>query len=410
MVGSSPVKILESTLSRNVTDTVIIGAGPYGLSLAAHLRAAGRSLRIFGTPMDFWSRHMPRGMRLKSEGFASDLYDSGGQFTLKAYCAGNNIPYRDIGLPVRLDTFVAYGLEFQRRYVPDLENVRVVSLSRDAAVFNINTSNGEALSARRVVVAAGILYFAHVPPVVSRLPAEMVSHSSAHSELGKFRGRRVAVLGAGASALDLAALLLEAGATVDLIARRSAIAFHDAPIEPRPFLQKLQSPRSGLGTGWRSRMCTDAPLVFHAMPRSFRFRVVERHLGPAPCWFIRDAVADRLPMHLGATITDAQAAHGRARLSFTQANLGETRIDVDHVVAATGYRVDLSRIPFINADLLQQVHSVEGTPVLSRQFESSVPGLFIIGAAAANSFGPLLRFAYGAKFAARRVASRLARS
>ena len=126
MVGSTPVKILESTLSRNVTDTVIIGAGPYGLSLAAHLRAAGRSLRIFGAPMDFWSSHMPCGMRLKSEGFASDLYDPGGQFTLKAYCAGNNIPYRDIGLPVKLDTFVAYGLEFQRRYVPDLENVRVV--------------------------------------------------------------------------------------------------------------------------------------------------------------------------------------------------------------------------------------------------------------------------------------------
>jgi thioredoxin reductase len=410
MVGSTPVKILELNLSRNVTDTVIIGAGPYGLSLAAHLRAAGRSLRIFGAPMDFWSSHMPRGMRLKSEGFASDLYDSGGQFTLKEYCAGNNIPYRDIGLPVRLDTFIAYGLEFQRRYVPDLENVRVVSLSRSEAAFSINTSSGEALSARRVVVAAGILYFAHVPPMLGQLPAEMVSHSSAHGDLGKFRGQRVAVLGAGASALDLAALLLEAGATVDLIARRSAIAFHDAPIEPRPFLQKLQSPRSGLGTGWRSRMCTDAPLVFHAMPRSFRFRVVERHLGPAPCWFIRDAVADRLPMHLGATITDAQPAHGRARLSFTQANLGETRIDVDHVVAATGYRVDLSRIPFINADLLQQVHSVEGTPVLSRQFESSVPGLFIIGAAAANSFGPLLRFAYGAKFAAKRVASRLARS
>ena len=199
MVGSTPVKILESTLSRNVTDTVIIGAGPYGLSLAAHLRGAGRSLRIFGAPMDFWSSHMPRGMRLKSEGFASDLYDSGGQFTLKEYCAGNNIPYRDIGLPVRLDTFVAYGLEFQRRYVPDLENVRVVSLSRGAAAFSTSiASSGEALSARRVVVAAGILYFAYVPPVVSRLPAEMVSHSSAHSDLGKFRGRRVAVLGAGA--------------------------------------------------------------------------------------------------------------------------------------------------------------------------------------------------------------------
>jgi thioredoxin reductase len=359
--------------------------------------------------MYFWSHHMPQGMRLKSEGFASDLYDPAGQFPLKAYCAENDIPYRDIGLPVRLDTFIAYGREFQRRYVPQLESVQVTSLSRGAAGISIETSTGETLNAHRVVVAPGILNFAHVPPLLQRLPADLVSHSSAHSDLTKFRGRRVAVLGAGASALDMAALLLDAGATVDLITRRGTLAFHDAPVEPRPFLQKLQAPRSGLGTGWRSRMCTDAPLVFHAMPQEFRFRVVERHLGPAPCWFIREAVAGRLPMHLGATISNAEAADGRVRLSFTQPKVGETRIDVDHVIAATGYRVDLSRIPFIQPDLLRQVRAVQGTPVLSRHFETSVPGLFIIGAAAANSFGPLLRFAYGAKFATRRVASRLAR-
>ena len=397
-------------MNGKATDIVIIGAGPYGLSLAAQLRAAGQDFRIFGTPMHFWSNHMPRGMRLKSEGFASDLYDSGGQFTLKFYCAENGIPYRDIGLPVQLDTFIAYGREFQRRYVPELENVQVMSLARGPATFNINISTGEAVSAQRVVVAAGILNFAYVPPLLGQLPADMMSHSSAHSDLGKFRGQRVAVLGAGASALDMAALLLDAGASVDLIARRSSLAFHDAPVEPRPLLQRLQAPRSGLGTGWRSRMCTDAPLVFHAMPQSFRFRVVERHLGPAPCWFIRDAVAGRLPMHLGSTMTDAQVADGRVRLSFTQPNVGKARIDVDHVVAATGYRVDLSRVPFIDTDLLRQVHKVQGTPVLSRNFESSVAGLYIIGAAAANSFGPLLRFAYGAQFAAQRVASGLSRS
>lgn len=396
-------------MNRKVSDTVIIGAGPYGLSLAAQLHAAGEDLRIFGRPMQFWSNHMPRGMRLKSEGFASDLYDSGGRFPLKAYCAEKNIPYRDIGLPVRADTFIAYGLEFQRRYVPGLENTHVSSLSHDGSAFDIRTESGETLSAKRVVVAAGILHFAYIPPELQRLPAETVSHSSGHSDLGKFRGRRVAVLGAGASALDLAVLLLDAGAEVDLIARRSVIAFHDAPVEPRPLLQRLQAPRSGLGTGWRSRLCTDAPLVFHAMPHSFRTRVVERHLGPAPCWFTRGAADGRLPMHVGASVTGAQAVNGRVRLAFTQPDRGETRIDVDHVVAATGYRVDLNRLPFIAPELRRQVQVVQGTPVLSRQFESSVPGMFIIGAAAANSFGPLLRFAYGAKFAARRVASHLMR-
>ena len=408
MLGSSTVHFWSFILSLNAADIVIIGAGPYGLSLAAHLRAAGQNFRIFGAPMHFWSQHMPRGMCLKSEGFASNLYDPEGKFTLKAYCAEHGFPYRDIGLPVRIETFIGYGLEFQRRYVPELENLQVRSLSVDGAGFEIKTEGGEIVSARRVVVAAGILNFAYVPPPLSDLPGDWLSHSSQPGDLTKFRGRRVAVVGAGASALDMAALLLEAGAKVELVARRRTIAFHDAPVEPRSLFQNLKAPRSGLGTGWRSRMCTDAPLVFHAMPRSFRFRVVERHLGPAPCWFTRDAVVGRMPMHLGATITDARVADDRVRLSFSQP--AESSIDVDHVIAATGYRVDLSRIHFFDKNLRRPLNDAGPTPVLSRQFESSVRGLYFIGAAAANSFGPLLRFAFGARFAATRVAARLARS
>jgi cation diffusion facilitator CzcD-associated flavoprotein CzcO len=197
-------------LSRNVTDTVVIGAGPYGLSLAAHLRAAGRSLRIFGAPMDFWSKHMPRGMFLKSEGFASDLFTPDNAFSLKAYCAEYSVPYRDIGLPVPLDTFIAYGLEFQRRYVPELENLQIASLAGSAAGFELKTEAGETVSARRVVVAAGIMNFAYVPPVLAGLAEQWVSHSCRHSDLSGFRGRSVAVVGAGASAVDMAALLLTA--------------------------------------------------------------------------------------------------------------------------------------------------------------------------------------------------------
>jgi hypothetical protein len=146
------------------------------------------------------------------------------------------------------------------------------------------------------------------------------------------------------------------------------------------------------------------------MPQSFRFRVVERHLGPAPGWFVRDAVVGRLPMHLSATITSARVVDERVRLVYSQPNAGETQIDVDHVIDATGYRVDLARIPFIEQSLQAELKNADGTPVLNRHFESSVRGLYFIGAAAANSFGPLLRFAYGAKFAAQRVASRLANS
>lgn len=400
---------LERLLAVTTVDIAIIGAGPYGLSLAAHLRGGKRSVRIFGAPMRSWSHHMPHGMHLKSEGFASNLYDPESQFTLEAYCTERGIPYAHVGLPVAIETFIAYGQEFQRRYVPHLENVQVTSLSKSAGHFELTTAAGETARARKVVVAAGIVNFAYLPPVLAALPGAMISHSSQHSDLSGFKSRKVAVLGAGASALDLAALLLRAGAEVALIARRQSIKFHDPPNEPRPFLQRLAAPRSGLGVGWRSRMCTDIPLVFHTMPPSLRVKIVERHLGPAPCWFVRDAVEGRMPTHLGTTIAAAHVHQARARLLLSQPNGGETQVDADHVIAATGYKVALSRLAFVDESLRSQIGTLANAPILNRHFESSVPGLYFVGVAAANSFGPLLRFAYGAEFAVNRVAARAAR-
>jgi cation diffusion facilitator CzcD-associated flavoprotein CzcO len=393
-------------LTVRAVDIAIIGAGPYGLSLAAHLRDSGQSVRVFGPPMRSWSHHMPRGMHLKSEGFASSLYDPEGKFPLKTYCAERGLPYADVGLPVAIETFIGYGLEFQRRYVPDLETAQITSLKKIDEQFELTSSSGEMSRARRVVVAAGIINFSYLPPMLASLPSSVVSHSSKHSDLTSFKGRKVAVLGAGASAVDLAALLMEAGADVELIARREKILFHDKPVEPRSLVQRLMAPRSGLGTGWRSRMCTDIPLVFHAMPESLRVRAVARHLGPAPCWFTRDVI-DRLPMHLGAAVTGVDSSAGKARISFRQADQTERQMEVDQVIAATGYKTELSRLAFIDEAMQSQIRTVEGAPVLNRQFESSVPGLFFVGVTAANSFGPLLRFAFGAGFAARRLAARL---
>jgi thioredoxin reductase len=379
------------------------------LSLAAHLRDSRRSVRIFGSPMRSWSHHMPRGMHLKSEGFASDLYDPEGKFTLEKYCAERSIPYADIGLPVAIETFIGYGLEFQRRHVPELEDVHITSLKQSAGFFELTTSAGETVRARRVVVAAGIVNFASLPSELSSIPGTMISHSSRHSDLSGFKGRKVAVVGAGASAVDIAALLLQVGAEVELIARRQTIQFHDPPNEPRPLLQRLTAPRSGLGIGWRSRMCTDIPLVFHALPSSLRIKIVKRHLGPAPCWFVRDAVDGRIPMHLGAAIAGADSVEGKARLVLRRSGREDSRVEADHVIAATGYKTAVSRLAFIDGSLQSRVRTVDEAPILDRRFESSVPGLYFVGAAAANSFGPLLRFAYGAKFAAERVAARLAR-
>src|SRR3954447_21733501 len=99
------------------SDVVVIGAGPYGLSLAAYLRAKGVEHRIFGDPMQFWLGQMPRGMLLKSDGFASTLYDPKAEFSLGHYCKEHKIEYADLGVPVRVEDFCEYGLAFQRRFV-----------------------------------------------------------------------------------------------------------------------------------------------------------------------------------------------------------------------------------------------------------------------------------------------------
>lgn len=358
--------------------------------------------------MESWATQMPRGMRLKSEGFASCINDPQGQYPLSAFCAERGLPYQDIGLPVPIERFIAYGQAFQQRFVPHLETQRVSRLAATRDGFHLELADGQRFTARKVVMAVGVGNFAYVPEELRGLPATHVSHSADHAEPARMRGRDVTVVGGGASAVELAALLHEAGATVRLVARRRSIAFH-APPEAgrRPLWDRLRQPRSGLGLGWRSRLCQDAPLVFRAMPQDFRLRVVQRHLGPAPSWFAREQVENRIPMILGARLKRA-SANGVARLTLETEEAGEQELETGHIIAATGYRVDMRRIGFLDSGLREQIRMVEHTPVLSSRFETSVPGLFIIGPAAANCFGPLMRFACGNGFVSRRIASYLA--
>jgi lysine/ornithine N-monooxygenase len=389
-------------------DVAIIGAGPYGLSLAAHLGAGKLSYRIFGTPMSSWRNHMPNHTWLKSDGFASSLYDPKSTFTLGQYCQERSLPYADVGLPVPIETFVAYGLEFQKRFVTRLEETEVTSVARSADCFELTTGTGEIVRSKRVVVAAGITHFGYIPPMFGGLPHEFLTHSSDHKYVSSFEGRRVAVIGAGASAVDLAGLLHEAGADTHLIARRPAIAFHEPSSEPRPIAQRVLMPRSGLGLGWRSRLCTDAPLLFHSMPSKLRRRAVQRHLGPAPGWFAKSRFVGRVTTHLGARMTQVGIRGNCVSLKFTQQNNSDTELQFDHVVCATGYKVSLQRLGFINPALRKQVAAVDDVPILNRNFQSAVPDLYFVGLASSNSFGPLCRFAYGAKFTSKRLARHLA--
>ena len=385
------------------TDVVIIGAGPYGLSLGAHLQHGGVRHRIFGRPMQSWQNNMPKGMCLKSDGYASTLYDPERSFTLERFCREQELPYKRSGMPIPLDTFVAYGLEFQRRMVPQLETMDVIRLEKQERGFLIETAMVETLTEQRVVLAVGITHFGFLPPQLQGLPPEAVTHSYAHGEVDKFAGKRVLVVGAGASAVDLAASLADAGADVHIMGRRPKIGFYIPEMDPRPLKRRILYPRSGIGVGWEYVICVDAPLLFRALPQRFRHRVVRRHLGPIPGWFMRDKVEGRIPMHMSAQIRGVDWRDGKVHVRYDQPDAPGQEFVADHVIAATGYKPNLAALKFMDPALTSAIRTVEGTPVLGPTFQTSVPGLHMIGLASANCFGPAQRFAVGAKWTTRQL-------
>jgi thioredoxin reductase len=394
-----------------MTNVVIVGAGPYGLSIAAHFRRQGISYRIFGRPMDSWISHMPNGMMLKSDGFASDIYDPESAYTLKRFCTERGISYADTGIPVRLDTFCNYGLAFKDRMVPDLEDKQVTCIEKSGNGFVIQLEDGERFETRRVVMAVGITHFENVPEALSKLPAQFVSHSARHKQLESLSGRSVAVIGAGASALDLAGLLHEAGAKVELVGRRKTLNFHSVPTgKPRTWWQKIRHPSSGLGPGIRSRFFANSAWAFHYLPEGLRLKAVRTALGPSGGYFIKNKVVDKVPLHLGYVPEKAEVRDGKVHLTLRSQDGTQKELITEHVIAATGYKVDMDRLKVLSKGIRKSVKDVNGAPVLSSRFESSVPGLYFAGVAAANSFGPVMRFACGAKFAAERLTQALAKS
>jgi cation diffusion facilitator CzcD-associated flavoprotein CzcO len=395
----------------NECDTAVIGAGPYGLSVAAHLHGRRADFRVFGRPLDTWRTAMPRGMYLKSDGFASNLSAPDPGSTLADYCREYDVPYHPTDEPVPLQTFVDYGLDFQRRYVPDLDERTVTSVVRNGRGFRVALDDGEEFRAKQVVVAAGITHYASMPRIFDGQPAELVSHSSAHHDLSGFRGRRVTVVGAGASAVNLAVGLARAGAESRLVARTSSVHFSSPPTgERRTVLGKLHKPGSGLGPGWRSRASCDAPDLFRYVPARWRPEIVRRHLGPSSAWHLKEPFESSVEVVTGRSLERVEGVQEGVRLVLASA-AGDPPITLesDHVICATGYQADVERLRFLDPDVRSGLRTVAKAPVLSRRFESSVPGLYFLGLTAATSFGPLMRFMYGDEFAARRITQELVR-
>lgn len=374
-----------------VADVAILGAGPYGLAAAASLRNAGMTVSVVGRPMSFWEQ-MPHGMLLRSPYAATSIGDPRGPLSLDAFASSTGTT---VGRPMPLEQFVDYGRWFQAQAVPDVDPRQVMRVERDDGVHRMVLEDGTETLARRLVVAAGIGFFPRIPTVFRGASAERVSHASAHRDPTVFRDRRVLVVGAGQSALETAALLAENGAKVEIAARSTTVIW----LGRRPWLRKL-GPVSTLvyapaevGPPVLCRL-VEAPNLVRRIPTGGRDRLHHRSIRPAGAAWLRSRVVGTVPILLGHEVVAVADRPDGLGVRFS--NGGETV--VDHVVLGTGYQVDLGRYPFLGPDLLREVQTVGGYPVLGQGFESSVPGVHFLGAPAAWTFGPLMRFVAGTSF------------
>lgn len=383
-------------------EVLIIGAGPYGLAASAYLREAGIEARIFGEPMSFWEKQMPEGMCLRSSWDASSIADPSQELSLDVYSRqnGNHWPK-----PIPLDRFVAYGHWFQQHAAPHLDRRLVRMVEASGHGFTVTLSDSETLTARRVLVATGIARFARRPREFLGFPRELVSHSVDNPDFRSMKERRVVVIGAGQSALESAALLREAGADVEVIARQDHLNW--VGLHPRlhhlGFLSRLLYSKRDVGPAGISRLVA-APHLFRRFPRQFQERTAYRAIRPAVAGWLAQRL-NGMKISFGRRVVSAAPAGNQLRLQLDD---GTERL-VDHALLATGYQVDVSRYEFLAPALAARIQAVRGYPVLTRGLESSVPGLHFLGKPGAWSFGPLLGFVSGTEFASQELVRFLGR-
>jgi hypothetical protein len=386
-----------------VTDVnvAIIGAGPYGLAAAAHLRRAGVDVRIFGEPMWFWQNNMPAGLLLRSNWTATCIAEYEGELSLDSFCAATGTSF---GSPVPLDRFIDYGIWVQRQVAPDVDRRLVQTLETGPGGFRLTLADGTAISASRVLVAAGIALFANRPAMGAGLPSELASHTGDHRDFLRFRGARVLVVGGGQSALECAALLQESGARAEVAVRSDHIQWlHGGKYQRKlgPYAGLVYAP-TDVGPMGLSRLVA-APDLFRRLPRQAQTPLAYRSIRPAGAAWLPPRLTE-VPIKLGRTVVSATPREGQVHVSFAD---GDTQT-VDHLLFGTGYQVDITRYPFLTPRLTGQIRRAGGYPLLGRGMESSVPGLHFLGAPAAWSFGPIVRFVSGGWYTSRALVRAIA--
>lgn len=383
-------------------DVTIIGAGPYGLSAAAHLSEAGIDVQVFGEPMEFWANRMPAGMLLRSPREASTIADPRNSFTLETFeSASGTVPVKR----VKWETFVDYGKWFQKQLSAKLDRREVIEVRREGAIFKIVLSDGEVRTTHRLVVAGGIGPFKKSPEVFSQLSPSHASHCYEGQKFSEM-GKKVAVIGAGQSALESAAILHESGVEVEVIARIPVlrwIGMHQRLHQLGPISSALYS-KHDIGPIGISRLVAYPHLLYH-FPMGAKDRIRKRAVRSAGApWLIPRLQGVKITA--GCHVLSAKEVGDHVHLTLSDGS--ERR--VDHVLMGTGYVVDIAKYKFLAPELVREIRQLDGYPDVEAGFSTSVPGLHFIGATAARKFGPLVYFVTGTEFASRELTTWMRRN
>jgi hypothetical protein len=253
-------------------------------------------------------------------------------------------------------------------------------------------------------MAVGLYYYANRAEEYNHLPAGLVSHSCEHNDLRRFKRQQILVIGGGMSAMDYAALLHEAGATVHVVTRRPILWFAPDRTNERGILEEILAPNNSIAPGWPNWILEHVPYFFYRFPQWAKDRCNSNYVSGATSW-LRDRVIGKAILHEGHTVLGMEAVDWKVDAALSDG----TKVRADQVILATGYRVDINRLTMIHPSLRAAIKTDLAIPILSRRFESSVPGLYFVGFTSYRAFGPLYRFVVGCKATARRVASSVVR-
>jgi cation diffusion facilitator CzcD-associated flavoprotein CzcO len=388
-------------------EVVVIGAGPYGLSTAAYLQHAGVEPYVIGQSMAFWKKNMPGGMLLRSKSEASNIAAPQRHLSIAAY---EKAIRRKIADPLPIEDFIAYGEWFQKQVVPNLDTRHVQNLSYDGGLFELTLADGEKVHAKSVVLALGIGLFFHRPDQFAGIPRELAPHSSDLNDFSQFAGKRVAVIGKGQSALEYAALLHENRAEVQILTRSPALAFRPFAWRKNLFRRLMPGPLRGLsyrilpptdlGDIKTARKMAD-PDLFRRQSPEVQEKLLKDCAKPVGAYWLPSRL-ENIRVRTGVTVANASMAETGLNLVLSDG----TTEQVDMVVLATGYRIDISKYHILDTSLQRQIQKTpDGYPVLDTGLQTSVNGLYMAGVIAEKTLGPTLRFVTGTSNAGPRLAA-----